>query len=353
MYESARAPLKPRDIRRRAYSLMRQCWLTMLIAAVLMSLFDWAGAAVEAHGDRLGMNAYHARMETFYAENEPPTDAAAAALDAMLAGQGSPEWTDDVEYASLYDTRKWLAQYDASEQYNAAFRPWDWLAGGIDLIGTMFSCIIAIGLCHGLLNALRSGESTPHCLVLGWPRLGTACWLSIQTTLRLLAWGLLPLLVSLSLAYVFGDWGEFLGRCLILAVSVWVNLYYALAVVHLADDPDGCRTARECLRLAVDDSDAFGIWQMCKVLWPMALPFAFHVTVSTAAAFVPVLVIPVLVLQVLCSLLILAVKYACFVCIYDEIRQRIRAAEEALPANEGLARARALAADTERKITHV
>ena len=99
--------------------------------------------------------------------------------------------------------------------------------------------------------------------------------------------------------------------------------------------------------MAVDDADAFGVWQMCKVLWPVALPFALHVTVTTAAAFVPVLDIPALVLQVLCTLLILALEYACFVCIYDEMRQRIRAAEEAVPPNEGLARARALAAGTD------
>ena len=171
--------------------------------------------------------------------------------------------------------------------------------------------------------------------------------MAVQTLLRVLGWMLLPMLVSLSLSYVLGDWFEIPGTLLIVAVGLWASLHYALAEVHLADDAVRIHTARECLRMAVDDADAFGVWQMCKVLWPVALPFALHVTVTTAAAFVPVLDIPALVLQVLCTLLILALEYACFVCIYDEMRQRIRAAEEAVPPNEGLARARALAANDE------
>lgn len=347
MYESARTPLTPRDIRRRAYSLMRQCWLTLLIASVLMSMLLWAKTAVEAHGEKLALNVYNTCMETFYAENEPPSAEATAALDAMLDGRDSPEWTDDMEYASLYDTREWIAQSHAARQYEDAFRPWELLANGIDFLDTLFSGIIAVGLCHGLLNALRSGESTPHCLMQGWSRASTACWMAVQTLLRVLGWMLLPMLVSLSLSYVFGDWFEIPGTLLIVAVGLWASLHYALAEVHLADDADRIRTARECLRMAVDDADAFGVWQMCKVLWPVALPFVLHVTVTTAAAFIPALDIPARVLQVLCNLLILALEYACFVCIYDEMRQRIRAAEEAVPPDEGLARARALAANDE------
>lgn len=321
MYESARTPVKPRDIRRRAYALMRQCWLTLLIASVLMSMLPWVKTAVEAHGQRLAREAASAATAAYLAEH-PVTD----------------DRADSIGY---------MAYRRAEDAYDDALRPWELLANGIDFLDTLFSGIIAVGLCHGLLNALRSGESTPHCLMQGWSRASTACWMAVQTLLRVLGWMLLPMLVSLSLSYVLGDWFEIPGTLLIVAVGLWASLHYALAEVHLADDADRIHTARECLRMAVDDADAFGVWQMCKVLWPMALPFALHVTVTTAAAFVPVLDIPALVLQVLCTLLILALEYACFVCIYDEMRQRIRAAEEAVPPNEGLARARALAANDE------
>ena len=54
--------------------------------------------------------------------------------------------------------------------------------------------------------------------------------------------------------------------------------------------------------------------------------------------------IPAQIFDLICDQFMLSLQYSCFVCIYDEIRQRIRAAEEAVPDNEGLARARALAA---------
>ncbi len=338
MSETARTPLKPRDIRRRAYRLMKQCWVTLLIAAVLMSLFDWIDSAVENHGEKMALNVYNARMATFYAENEPPAEEAVAALDAMLAGQGNPEVTDDIEYASLYDTREWLAQYDAADLYDKAFLPWKLLGIGIGLLDAIFTCIIAVGLCHGLLSALRGGENTPHCLLLGWPRAGTASWMSIQAALRILGWTLLPMLVSLSLSYVLGDWFEVIGQILILLVALWATLHYALAEVHLADDCTGSSTASECLRCSVDDANFFGVWQIFKVLWPEILLLLPYFIVFAAILFFPAAAAFATIIDILFTLLISAFQYACYVCIYEEIRQRVSSASD----HAGLARARAL-----------
>lgn len=348
MSETARTLLKPIEIRRRAYALMKQCWLTLLIAAVLMSLFTWIGSAVESHGEKLALEVYNAHMATFYAENEPPTTEAVAALDAsrsaFLSGQEAPEWTDDIEYASLYETREWLAQYDAKDLYDAAFRPWEWLGHGIDLLDLLFSCIIAVGLCRGLLNVLRGEECTPHCLLSGWSRTSTACWMTIQTTLRILGWSLLPLIIFATISALFGGWASIVSSLLMMLVAIWASLHYALAEVHLADCPDRSFTASDCLRYAVDDADAFGIWQMCRVLWPLAIIFAADVAMMIAAIFVPALSIPFEIFTAANDLLFIFLRYTCYVCIYDEMRQRAIAAEAAVPANEGLARARALAA---------
>lgn len=317
MYESARPPMKPRDIRRRAYALMRRCWLTLLIAAVLMSLFSWASNAVEAHGKRLAQ------------------EVAAAASDAYLADH---PLTDD--YA---DSIMWMADLRAEEAYDDAYSPWEALAEGLDLIGGMFSCVIAVGLYHGLLSALRGGECTPHSLLLGRPRAGTACWLALQRGLRIFGWMLLPLPFSLLISIIFSTYADFVARLLMLLIGLWATLHYALAEIHLADDPYESCTAREALRQAVDDADAFGVWQMCKVLWPTVVLFAVDVGVQVVAEYVPALAIPAQIFSPTCGLFRLSLQYTCFACIYDEIRQRIRAAEEAVPESEGLARARALA----------
>lgn len=327
MYESARTPMNPRDIRRRAYSLMRRCWGTLLIAAVLMSLFTWASSAVGAYGEGLAL------------------EAAAAASDAYLAEH---PLTDD--YA---DSITWMANLRAEEAYEEAFRPWDLLTEGIDLMDTLFSCVIAVGLCRGLLSALRGGECTPHCLFSGYTRTATACWLGIQRGLRIFGWMLLPLPFGVLISIFFSTYADYVERLLMLLIGLWATLHYALAEVHLADDPYESCTAREALRQAVDDADAFGIWQMCKVLWPMALIFTASTGMLVAAEYIPVLTLPAHLLDPVCDLLMTALQYTCFVCMYDEMRQRIQATEEAVPPNEGLARARALAADTERKITHV
>ena len=128
-----------------------------------------------------------------------------------------------------------------------------------------------------------------------------------------------------------------------LLIGLWATLHYALAEVHLADDPYDSLTATEAIRLAVDDADAFGVWQMCKVLWPVVIPFVISVAASLLSEFTPMPELAAVVISVPCRMFMSVFPIACYVCIYDEIRQRIRANEEAVPANEGLACARALA----------
>ena len=327
MYESPRPLLTPRDIRRRAYSLMRRCWGTLLIAAVLMSLFTWASSAVGASGKRLSL------------------EAAAAASDAYLAEHPV---TDD-----RADSISYMAYRRAEDAYDDALRPWALLAEGIGFLDALFSGVIAVGLCRGLLSALRGGECTPHCLRTGFSRAGAACWLGIQRGLRIFGWMLLPLPFSVLLSLIFNSYVDLVASLLSMLICLWATLHYALAEVHLADDPYDSLTATEAIRLAVDDAGAFGIWQMCKVLWPVVLPFGVIMAVPLLELIVPVPGAVENIVLGLYSMVTSVFPLACYICIYDETRQRIQAAEEAVPANEGLARARALAADTQRRISHV
>lgn len=324
MSEATRAPMKPVEIRRRAYALMKQCWLTLLIAAVLMSLFTWAEDAVKAHGDKLATDAYNASKAAFLAEHHPP------------------EGKEDTEEWAYYS--EWLANHKAEESYDTVYTPWEWAGHAIDLLDLLFSCIIAVRLCRGLLSALRGGECTPHCLLSGWERTSTACWLAVQTSLRVLGWSLLPLIIYATLSYFFGGLASTISSLLMTLVALWASLHYALAEVHLADSPDRSFTASDCLRYAVDDADAFGVWQMCRVLWPLAVIFAADAAMMIAAMFVPALTIPFEVFTAASDVPFIFLLYTCYVCIYDEMRQRAIAAQEASPASEGLSRARALAA---------
>ena len=319
MYESARTPVKPRDIRRRACALMKQCWLTLLIGAVLMSLFSWVSLAVEAHGEKLATEAYHAAKAAHLAEHHAGDD---------------------------FDT-SWVAVYRAEEAYDDAFAPWEWLSNGLGLVGLLFQCVISVRLCRGLLAALHGGECTPHCLLSGFTRTATACWLGLQRGLRILGWMLIPLPFSVLLSLIFNSYVDLVASLLSMLICLWATLHYALAEVHLADDPYDSMTATEALRLAVDDADAFGIWQMCKVLWPVVLPFVVIMAVPLLELIVPVPGAVENIVLGLYSMVTSVFPLACYICIYDETRQRIRAAEEAVPANEGLARARALAANDE------
>lgn len=334
MYESARTPVKPRDIRRRACALMKQCWLTLLIGAVLMSLFSWVSLAVEAHGEKLATEAYHAQMQIY--DSEKPT---------------LPFEDDNAMLDDLLNQHR--IERMAEEAYDDAFAPWEWLSNGLGLVGLLFQCVIAVRLSQGLLAALRGGECTPHCLLSGFTRTATACWLGLQRGLRILGWMLIPLPFSVLLSLIFNSYVDLVASLLSMLICLWATLHYALAEVHLADDPYDSLTATEAIRLAVDDAGAFGIWQMCKVLWPVVLPFVVIMAVPLLELIAPVPGAVENIVLGLYSMVTSVFPLACYICIYDETRQRIRAAEEAVPANEGLARARALAADTERKISHV
>lgn len=323
MSETARTPLKPADIRRRAYALMKQCWKTLLIAAVLMFLFTWIEDVVDAHGERLAMQAYNARMEVFHTENPiPPQEDE----DALL------EYTLDLSYA----------QFMAKNEYDETYEPWKLLCLGIQFIDILFSALVAVRLCKGLLNALRVGECTPHILLSSWARASTTCWLAIQITLRVMGWALLPLIVTYSLLSSLGEWGALVGVAIVLLVAGWASLHYALSRLHLADDMSGHHTASECLRLAVDDADAFGLWNMCKVLLPAIAMMLLSIAIDVVGGLVPAVSVPAAILVGLADLLCLSTKYACFACIYDEMRQRALAVQEAAP---GRTRAEALESD--------
>lgn len=352
MTVDTRTPQNPRAIRRRAYSLMRQCWLTLLIAAVLISLPGWVKTAVETHGEKIATEVYNTRMEAFHAENPAPSEEEAQRHNAKMDALNDLMNGDDSAMGNVinpsadttnYYLKMYAAQTDAYEQYEKAFTPWEWASRAIDLIDILLSGVIVVRLCRGLLNGLNTGTCSPRCLLDGRKRTLTACWMALQIFLLVLVWSLLPLALTILLSSIFGRPGELIGLLLVLLVSVWARLRYSLAVVHLADGPESGCTASDCLSWATDDMNLFTIRSLFRTIWPL---FAVGLVDNLLLLFVslfPALDLPVAIFIILIHMFIFAAEYTCYVCVYDEIRQRIRAAEEAIPPTEGLARVRALA----------
>lgn len=319
MSESTRTPLKPRDIRRCAYALMRQCWLTLLLAAVLMSLLGWVSDVIEYHGDNLGQLAYDAHMEAFYTENPPPDDLTDYAV-----------WAYFDEYFAIND-----AEALASK---SSFL-WKLGAHAIDLVDSLFSAVVMVGLYAGLLTHLRGGTCSPAQVFSKHSLWKTIVWLDIRITVCILGWGLLFLLPAIMLEIMLGPFGKLVRTFILMWVFIWASLRYTLVFPHMADDPDGQLTTSACLDAGVQDMRFFTVRGLIRTLWPVCLVAVFVVALIVAEDYIAWLKIPAAVFTTTARIFIQMTACACYVFIYDELRQRTLVT----PENEGLARARALA----------
>lgn len=314
--------LKPADFRRRAFCLVRQCWKLLLIAAILTNLFYWAGQALAHHGESLAHAAYDEHMTAFYAENPRPEDEQAAI-----------EW-------AYFD--EWLAQRDAEERYDAVFLPWKLGGLAIDLLDSMFSAMVLVGLYTGLLMQRRTGEHTLHCLCIGFARWKTAAWLAIRIAVLILSWGMLALIPGVMLVNMLGDVGEILAIFILFWVALWAECRYALAFVHMAEDTDGCFTVSDYIRYAADDMGFFTVRGVLRTAWPAYALMAADFILGVAGRLLPVLTIPSEVFDLFIGIAAPMLLHACYACIFEEL-----ASHRSTQVAPGLAHARALAAGEE------
>ena len=305
------ARLKPADFRRRAFALMRECWKLLLIAIILMSIFDWAGQILEYYGDGVAQKVYDAHMEAFYAESPCPEDEKEAFM-----------W-------AYFD--EWFAQRDAEKAYNKAFLPWKIGGYAFDLLNYIFTAMILVGLYTGLLMQHRSGECSLHCLRFGFSRWRTAAWLSIRVSVNILGWGLLACIPGLMLTNHLGSVGEILALIILLLVVLWAQCHYALTYVHMAEDPENHLTTTAYIDSAVADMNFFTVRGLLRTAWPAYALMAAQVILDISTAFLPVLTIPVTIFILVGNLLTQMLLHTCYVCIYEELRTR-RQAQEASDA---------------------
>lgn len=323
MSETRYGPRTPADIRRRGFELLRRCWTTLLIAALLTSVLDWVGTALELHGAQQARQASDAVLAAFYAENPAPEDPEAYA-----------EWAYFKEY---------FAKRDAEDAAEAIEARWALVIGTLSIVNVLLSAVVNLGLYRGLLGAVRGSECRPAALLSGMKHKGRAMGLSLALMLRTFGWTLLCLIPGVVLAFIGSTVGLIFGVIVMLVLLLWITLRYSLAEIHLADDPDCRSTTSDCLRNSIEDVRYFSIPGMLLLLWPMLLTGLIMAIPAIAAGFVPGLTALSVGCDVIWTLIAGCVYPVLLVCMYDEIRQS-HSAQAAQEHSDGALRARALAA---------
>ena len=301
------ARLKPADFRRNAFRLMKDCWKLLLVAAVLMSLFNWAGRAAQSYGKGKALAAYNDYITTFYTENPRPED--------------------EEEYITwAYFEEDW-ALYEAERLYNRTYLSWQLAGVAADVLDAMLSGVVLVSLYTGLMMHRRSGECTLHCLTLGFSRWKRACRLALRVLLGVMGWSLLAMIPAYMVSFVMDavslyDLGDWLALVIIAGVVLWAQIYYGLVYLHMAEDAADCFAVRDYLSDGVQQMSFFTIRGLLRCSWPVWALMAAEILLGVAAEYG---LLPALPVDMLCegsrifrTMLLCAV----YVCVYEELRSR-------------------------------
>lgn len=198
--------------------------------------------------------------------------------------------------------------------------------------------LLMLGLYKGLLSHLRGNGCTLPIMASTAKRWRTAIALDFLIFLRILGYELLGILavVLLSFIPILGPLGAAIGYVVLM---YWVALRYFCAQIHLADDAECQLNATDCITYSLHDAEMYSISGVFKTLWPAFLPATFA---SLLTEFLPAS-LAVSIISVVLNALSAVMKAAYCVAIYAHLRTDLQSSQEALPENEGLARARALA----------
>lgn len=299
--------LTPADFRRQALILLRQCWKLLLIAVLLMSVFNWAGEAVESHGKSKSQAAYDAHMAAFYAENPRPEDEEEFII-----------WT-------YFDED--FAQYEAEDVYKKAYLPYRLASLAATTLDQLFGGVILVGLYAGLLMHLRTGECTLHCLGMGFSRWKRASWLAFRVLLNSLGWTLLALIPAEMLSSLMAGLeleavGTMLGTVIVVCVALWAEIHYALAFVHMAEDTEDQFAVKDYLHDAVDNMNFFTVRGLLRCSWPVWVLTALECLLILSADWLSVPSMLVTSVCVACEIFRMMLLCAVYACVYEELRSR-------------------------------
>lgn len=293
-----------------ALELVKKCFLPILIVVVLAALPKAAAMMIQWHGQAVASSAREAALEEHLQD----------AKDYF--GERAAEDLADIAYTEAYD-------------------PYKIGATCVKLVSFLYVPFLTVGLFKGLLSYLRGGECTVRSLLSARKRWKTALWLAILTGLCNTAAALAGSVLMAGLSAVLGIIGAIIGLIVFVIVIYWVNLHLLLTECHLADDAEAIYTATDCIRYSWQDMKEYGLFPALCILWPVYLVTEAFPLVLKILPAMPALDVVSLLLQMLCS----ALLYAACAGIYVEIRRDPEATVSNGASSDGLARARALAAD--------
>lgn len=294
-------------------SLLRRCWLPILLAGVLCIL-PAVGASIVEH---IGLE---------------KVDAATAHLRPVF-----PENLDD--YAAYLGAKN---LYTAAVK--EAYTPYSYLIYAILLLNLVIEPVVLLGLNRGLLRCMKGGTCSLRD-VFGGLRGGR----------RAIGVGLLVMLITVGVnvagqlaasaleaildPLMFGSVLVLSAFALVMAViAFWFDYRYLLAPLHCADEAHTDLSAADCLRYAHQDQQQYGLLSMLFTLWPVWLVGIVHFLLKeccTGSWLVPV--------SHLLNLAAMMLETAIVVAMYG----RLHLVQDDGTPDEGLARAMALARETE------
>ena len=318
MTESSRKPhLMETNMLLLALKLMGRAWLPLLLVAALTVGLSVLALLPQQYGAALALR-QHPLPEL------PAPYTSVFDLD--------PQALDEYDAA--------LTAADDAQQRTA--RPWQLLGQALDIIGTLGVLpVFVCGLYHCLLNTLRTGACRVRDLFACLRRWGTAAAIEIQVALRSLIYVLLGVIIYAGLTAILGTLGSWLGLIPFTGICIWVMLRFMLAKLHLADAPQGTRSASDCIKAGVEDVKLYTTPAMLVTLWPALL---LELGGGILERFVDApWAAPV---SMLLMLLSVSLMYACGATIYERVRYEL-SQHAATPTGDGLARAKALAAQSD------
>ncbi len=273
------------ELRHQAFSLLKQCFTTLLLAAFLLTVQNTAVKLVRHVGDQAGQQAYDAIMDEFHRDNPHPSDAEMQALEDHFQS-GSWQTPEALRPAIEHISDEYFIQWEAKDAQTAAERGWTLASCALDLLLLPLAGLITVALYRALLIA-RSGNDCAPRMVFAWEhRPKTAVWLQFNMALRLLFWaaiGMFAMSILETLPFV----GNILGMLTLLAIVGAAVFHYALAPMFLASDESG-RSANACIDESANAMNEFGFIAALRVLWPALIPFAVKLLLSAANVWLPI-----------------------------------------------------------------
>lgn len=302
-----------------ALKLMGRAWLPLLLVAALTVGLSVLALVTQQYGAALALRQH-------------PLPELPAPYTSVSDLMTDPQAWDEYNAA--------LTAADDAQQRTA--RPWQLLGQALNIISTLGVLpVFVCGLYHCLLNTLRTGACRVRDLFACLRRWGTAAAIEIQVALRSLIYVLLGVIIYTGLTAILGTLGYWLGLIPFTGICFWVMLRFMLAKLHLADAPMSNRSASDCIKAGVEDVKLYTMPAMLVTLWPALLlelggGLLEQLVNAPWAALVSMLLM----------LLSASLMYACGATIYERVRYEL-SQHAATPTGDGLARAKALAAQSD------